>query len=121
MRRDAGVRSRQEQRKTSPAEVAAVRDLERELIRVHQLVGHLRKEMLFVLVKSNEKHLLATVAHELMHAYQFAFKISNCGDFRWFEEATATWAEDYVYPDDQDEHDYAGAFLEHPSRPLEYD
>jgi len=75
----------------------------------------------YVLVKSNAKHLLATVAHELMHAYQFAFKISNCGDFRWFEEATATWAEDYVYPDDQDEHDYAGAFLEHPSRPLEYD
>lgn len=42
--------------------------------------------------------LRATMAHELFHAFQFAFRRSATADRLWWMEATATWAEDLVYP-----------------------
>jgi hypothetical protein len=43
--------------------------------------------------------LKAAVAHEFMHAIFFGYKTQSCNsNYGWLREATATWAEDYVYP-----------------------
>ncbi|HSP54934.1 MAG TPA: hypothetical protein VLS25_05040 [Dehalococcoidia bacterium] len=42
---------------------------------------------------------LATLAHEFLHGIQYAFNLAGpCPEYRWFEEASAQWAMDYVYP-----------------------
>ena len=49
--------------------------------------------------------IVETTAHEFMHALQFSFTLkgsaykSACTEYLWMGEATATWAEDYVYHD----------------------
>jgi Family of unknown function (DUF6055) len=51
--------------------------------------------------------LKATVAHELFHAFQFSFKNAlQSWDHGWWLEATATWAEDLVYPIENSEQVY---------------
>jgi hypothetical protein len=47
--------------------------------------------------------LKITAAHELFHAFQFSFKNARKWDHGWWLEATATWAEDLVYPADNSE------------------
>jgi hypothetical protein len=42
------------------------------------------------------------LAHEFMHAIQFAYPTAQCDpDPAWWNEGQASWAADYVYPDDQ--------------------
>jgi hypothetical protein len=50
--------------------------------------------------------LIEATAHEFMHALQFSFPlaVNPCTDYDWLGEATATWAEDFVYPDHDSEH-----------------
>lgn len=52
----------------------------------------------------------AILAHEFMHAIQWSYNTSvDCmypGDYAWMAEATASWAQDYVYPDSNEEHGY---------------
>jgi hypothetical protein len=59
----------------------------------------------------------ATLAHEFMHALQWHYDVSesclNSG-YYWLMEATATWAKDYVYPTNNDEHRFADDFLSKP-------
>jgi len=52
-----------------------------------------------------------TAAHEYMHAVQFGVSTSM-GD--WFYEATAAWAEDYVYPGLDDNFQYLDYFFTNP-------
>ena len=41
------------------------------------------------------------LAHEFMHAIQFAYPAASCNpDPKWWNEGGATWAADFVYPDD---------------------
>jgi hypothetical protein len=48
-----------------------------------------------------------TLAHEYMHAIQYTFARSEpCEDWSYLNDATATWAEDYVYHHDNTEHLY---------------
>lgn len=64
----------------------------------------------------------AIVAHEYMHAVQFAYHpAAACDDEaqRWLREATATWAEDWIFPFVQDEHRFARYLLDVPELPLE--
>lgn len=49
------------------------------------------------------KNLQVTAAHEYFHAVQFAY---DAFEDSWFMEATATWAEDEVYPDINDNLQY---------------
>lgn len=69
---------------------------------------------------------LAVVAHEFMHAVQFAFYYANCIEASWWWEATAEWAMDYVYPSGppggppQEEHAMASAFLGSPEVSLDF-
>lgn len=40
------------------------------------------------------------LAHELFHAFQFAFKrVGSVADYAGFDEGSATWAAEYLYPD----------------------
>lgn len=61
--------------------------------------------------------ILQTVTHEFFHAIQFNFPLkAGCWHpaYAWFMEASATWAEDYVYPDAQSEQMYARVLLDDP-------
>lgn len=45
------------------------------------------------------------LAHELFHAFQFAYKhAADLHDYAGFDEGAANWAANYVYPDDNEEH-----------------
>lgn len=61
--------------------------------------------------------MIETTAHEFMHALQFSYElaVNPCEEYRWLGEATAAWAEDYVYPDHDYEWRLAKYFLDHPS------
>lgn len=48
-----------------------------------------------------------TLAHELFHAFQRAMPLGfPCSERKWFLESTATWAEDFVYPQGNTERAY---------------
>jgi hypothetical protein len=49
------------------------------------------------------ENLQVTAAHEYFHAVQFGYDV---GEDRWLLEATATWAEDELYPDVDDNRQY---------------
>ena len=55
-------------------------------------------------------------AHEFMHALQFSYNLAvdPCLEYRWMGEATASWAEDFVYPDHDTEWRLAEYFLDNP-------
>ena len=59
------------------------------------------------------------VAHELMHAIQFAYTYKACEGYvnAWWDEGSATWAGDFVYPTDDasGEHEFTGAFTSAPA------
>jgi hypothetical protein len=49
------------------------------------------------------------IAHEFMHVVQFSHRYLSCDDpISWWDEGGATWAGDFVYPDDNTEHTYPG-------------
>jgi hypothetical protein len=58
------------------------------------------------------------VAHEVMHAFQFAFRTAgSCSSYMPWWEASATWAGQHLYPQDDDEHGYPW-FLRQPDSSL---
>jgi hypothetical protein len=59
--------------------------------------------------------LIQYTTHEFMHAIQFSYTIQSCPKYGWLKEATATWAEDYVYKDAQSEQDTAKKYLNRAS------
>jgi hypothetical protein len=59
--------------------------------------------------------LRVTIAHEFMHAIQFAINVYQSG---WLMESHATWAEDAVYDGVNDWHWYINSFLATPDLPL---
>jgi hypothetical protein len=61
--------------------------------------------------------LRVTLAHEFFHAVQFAYDIT---EDRWFMESTATWIEDEVFDDVDDNVQYLGASpIARPRVPLD--
>lgn len=75
----------------------------------------------FILLKRTAPFSLA--AHEIFHAFEFSFPLAGCifdrAKYRWWAEASAEWAQDFVYPADQTEHGKAPAFLGVPERSLD--
>jgi hypothetical protein len=63
--------------------------------------------------------LFSTVAHEFMHAIQWAYLKTDFEEYDWLFESTAAWAEDFVYPAANIEHRYAPFFLTTTDMPLE--
>ena len=63
------------------------------------------------------ENLEVTAAHEYFHAVQFAY---DAWEDSWFMEATATWAEDELFNDVNDNVQYlANSPLTRPDRPLD--
>jgi hypothetical protein len=60
--------------------------------------------------------LIETTAHEFMHALQFSnpLAVNPCTEYNWLAEATANWAEDFVYPDHDSEWRDARNYLYNP-------
>ena len=70
--------------------------------------------------RDNIKDINQTAAHELTHAITARYsRAKACGEAFWLGEATATWAEHFVYPGVQSEQPYAPNFLDTPSVSLE--
>jgi hypothetical protein len=66
---------------------------------------------------SPSDNLKVTAAHELFHATQFAY---DYNEDAWFMEATATWAEDEVYDDINDNRQYLPVSpISQPQQPLD--
>ena len=63
------------------------------------------------------KGLQVTAAHEFFHAIQFGYY----ADFgaSWWQEMTATWMEDVVYPDINDFYQYVSYFYKDPEASLD--
>ena len=59
--------------------------------------------------------LRVTIAHEYNHVLQFSLNITL---EPWLLEATATWSEDHVFPDDNDYLNYVRAFAKTPGTPI---
>jgi hypothetical protein len=66
--------------------------------------------------------LLQNVAHEMTHAITHTKKWlnDNCWEFAWFDEATAEWSEDWVYPRANSEQLSAWRFLGFPKVSLDH-
>ncbi len=62
--------------------------------------------------------ILEIAAHELMHAIEFAYPTGGDCAARWIMEASATWAENFVYPRPDSEHSFAEDFLDTPDRSI---
>jgi hypothetical protein len=63
------------------------------------------------------QNLQVTAAHEYYHATQFAYDIADDG---WFLESTATWAEDELFPDVNDNYQYLqDSPITHPGKPID--
>ena len=80
-------------------------------------------------IQFNKSKPREELAHELMHAFQYAFNVSRAGgctheaEYRWLMESTAEWVKDYVYPGStspHNEHGFAPAYLQKPEMPLNY-
>lgn len=80
-------------------------------------------------VDPRNSSVLASVTHELMLAILYRFELSApCywPEYMWIGEATATWAEDFVYPNPpppptgDHEHGSAKYFLDRPELSLDY-
>jgi len=57
--------------------------------------------------------LKATLAHEIFHAYQYTYKFDP-GKDKWWMEATAIWAENFIYPAANTEHEWVEGFIDYP-------
>lgn len=63
-----------------------------------------------------------TLAHEIAHAFQFAYDLETClqrTEHRWWAEATGQWVMHHVYPDRNGEHHAAPHLLGHPEESLD--
>jgi hypothetical protein len=65
----------------------------------------------YIVLERHQRELNPAAAHEIMHAIQWAF---DACDAQWLYEATAAWAEDYVFPDAQTEQENAPRYLADP-------
>ena len=58
--------------------------------------------------------LKTTLAHEIFHAFQYAYDYDDTKD-NWWSEATAVWSEDFIYPFANTEHAWLPRFIPHPT------
>lgn len=86
---------------------------------VNSAVSMARKHHpVFLLINKtkSESEILGTLAHEFMHACQWAYPVAavSLDSYKWLKESTAQWAIDFVYPDNQLEQTYAPYYFAKP-------
>ena len=76
----------------------------------------------FILINRNlsPDDLKGALAHEFMHASQWAYPVAALGlsSYFWLKESTAQWAIDHVYPGNQLEQRKAEFYMKTPADPL---
>ncbi|TAM52970.1 MAG: hypothetical protein EPN53_05565 [Acidobacteria bacterium] len=75
-----------------------------------------------VFIRLRRDTAVALLAHEMFHAFQFSLPLAGClasAEYHWWSEASAQWAQDYIYPYDQSEQSDASSLLFHPDLPLD--
>jgi len=72
-------------------------------------------DSLFTVGYSLENKIKNVVAHEFFHEIQMGYDVYMS---HWLMEATATWAETYVYPDIQSNKPLVSSFLKYSNYPL---
>lgn len=83
------------------------------------------KRPAFLLINGASPRLRSAVVHEFLHAIIWGYDLAvGCEypEYRWLNEATATWSEDYISPEydtGDSEQLYAPSFLISPDWPLE--
>ncbi len=75
-------------------------------------------------IQFNKNKPKEELAHEVMHAFQYAYNVKVRGgdctadaEYRWLMESTAEWVKDYVYPGStspHNEHGFAPRYLDVP-------
>jgi hypothetical protein len=80
---------------------------------------HCKGKPVWIAINGNlsSRDLKATAAHETMHAILRNHAVCSA-DYGWLHEATASWAEDLVYPTFNTEHIFALAYLADTSAPI---
>ena len=63
--------------------------------------------------------LLSSAAHELFHAITYAYQVVEVCETRWIREGTATWAENWIYPQPDSEHDKARDYMRLARKPID--
>lgn len=82
-------------------------DQEEQILQeVYGLTRYIQEDYYIDISNSEEKLTKSTMAHELFHCRQFAQKLKPYPENRWFWEATAVWAESWVYLEYNSEHEY---------------
>jgi hypothetical protein len=66
---------------------------------------------------SRTNMLITTLAHEIFHSFQYAYKYDDKDD-NWWGEATAMWSEDFIYPGLNTEQSWLKKFIHHPQTEL---
>jgi len=67
---------------------------------------------------TNERNLKVTIVHEFFHAVQNGYDVYQKA---WLKEATATWMEDVIYDDINDNYQYLSDWFQEPYTPLDAD
>ena len=73
-----------------------------------------RRCIINIKTDQSEKVLKASLAHELFHCFQYELASKYWGrsnDIDWICEGTAVWAENYIYPDYNSEHQYLSDYF----------
>ena len=61
----------------------------------------------------DEALLIPALSHEFFHTFQFGMdQKTQCDEWEWWSEATANWAIDFVYPQDNWEQQWAVRYLQ---------
>jgi hypothetical protein len=73
---------------------------------------HVLIKAVTTLFPGDVKSIRDTLAHEIFHTISSGYSHSTpCADYYWLDEATATWAMDFVYHDDQGEQPFAYGYM----------
>ncbi|MBW2015906.1 MAG: hypothetical protein JRF57_07885 [Deltaproteobacteria bacterium] len=67
------------------------------------VVNHKTYVHIFINKGMSKKEIQNSTAHEFFHAIQYNM---DCNEASWWMEMTATWCEDFIYPDYDIEHQY---------------
>ena len=82
-----------------------------------------KQKPVFMLINKtlSPDEMVGTLAHEFMHACQWAYPVSNFSlrNLQWLKESTAQWAIDFVYPTNQLEQIKAWGYTQLPRMSLD--
>ena len=87
-----------------------------------ETVGHLGCSDSPAYIEIGRGETVMMLAHEVFHAFQYSFQVGGCltdAAYRWWTEGSATWAEQYIYPNDPNALDQGRRLVNTPEQSLD--